>query len=276
MNPTMFVQSVWTCISTATQPVWEWLSNWNNVNTLVSVLGDVCLFYISVVTFKLTLYPKRLKFIGFRYNGSAFSGDSFEIMVENRSLSPVVITSLDLVVGHKRIRVFEGQRIVEGFKAEIITIPPYTKIIDSDGEPIDIDISSMENISLWIKTTRGAQHVPYARVPFFILRLIHRKAKKFQPTTVVRNFYNEKIVVSNIKYALSFVDDTGELQTVFIHERGAMSSAPFGYNRLSKELMENEKLLVAHFDDELTKRGFSGKVERFNKPVTSSTEETEP
>lgn len=276
MNLITFMQGVWTYISTATQPVWDWLLNWNNIKVLLSVLGDVCLFYISFVTFRLTLYPKRLKFIGFRYNGGAFSGDSFEITVENRSLSPVVITSLELVVGTKRIKVFDGQRIVEGFKSETIEMPPYTKIVDSDGEPIDIDIFAMKKISLWIKTTRGAQHVPYERVPQFVARYIHKKEKKFQSTTVIRNYYNEKLVVSNIKYVLSFVDSTGELQTVFIHKGGTMSSAPFGYNGLPKEMVDNEELLKKHFGDELSKRGLSGKIERFNTYEVSGSETTEP
>lgn len=41
---------------------------------------------------------------------------------------------------------------------------------------------------------------------------------------------------------------------VFIHENGFMSDAPFGYNGLSKDLVEDKAKLQHHFESEFAKR----------------------
>lgn len=74
---------------------------------------------------------------------------------------------------------------------------------------------------------------------------------------IMRNYFNEKIVKDYIRYALVYVDGDGAQQTVFIHEKGAMSSAPFGYNGLPRELVEDKEKLQIHFEEEFNKRNIS-------------------
>lgn len=71
-------------------------------------------------------------------------------------------------------------------------------------------------------------------------------------------------MVPGVKYALSFLNVEGELQTIFINKAGMMSAAPFGYNGLPKEVVANEHSLRSFFDEEFKKRNIAYSVRVFN------------
>lgn len=230
--------------------------NWSIIIKYLSTLGDVCLFLIAVYTFRLTIFPKKLKFINFRESKRMFGGDSFEITLENRSLCPVVVTSLELIYENNKIKVFDDYCVVDGFKTATIKMEPYSFICSQDGN-LDIDILTLSKMSLWIETSRGSQHVKFKNSSALLYKYMHKKYLKWTPTTVVRNRFNNTVILPGIKYALSFVDTQGEMQTIFINDAGIMSEMLFGYNVLSKEIIENKEMLQNHFDTEFNKRGLS-------------------
>lgn len=253
--------------------LWDYFRNidWSFFVGILSTVGDICLFWIAVYTFRLTVFPKKLKFINFREKRSTFGGASFEITLENRSLCPVIITSLELVYGLNRIKVFDGYLVIDGFKAGTIVMEPYS-FIDSVEGKIDIDILSIDKMSLWIQTSRGVQHVRYKNISDLLYKYKHRKYLKWIQTTVVRNKFNDKILVPGIKFAISFVDAADELYTVFIHKSGMMSDALFGYNSLPKEIVENEEMLRKHFNTEFEKHNLFYSLKVFEEGTGSTKE----
>ena len=137
--------------------IWSWFVG------IAPTIDGIFLSFITYYTFRLTVFPKKLKFINFKQSASAFDGDSLEITLENRSLCPAVIESVDLIIGTKKVQFFRGECIVDGFKTAKIEMSRYSQIV-LNGVPIDIDICSMGNISLLVKTTRGIQHIKYETI----------------------------------------------------------------------------------------------------------------
>lgn len=242
--------------------IWEWLSkNWITIKDIASVLGNVGMFVVAFYTFRLTVFPKKLKFIGFKNHISAFDGESAEFVLENRAISPVVVRSVDLVVNNKYIAISNEMVIIEGFKTATIKMAPYSEIRSADGVE-KLDIGSLGKWKLSVNTSRGVQSVEYERMSKRQVRKFYKRMGKRIPTTVCRNTYNGKIVVPGVKYALSFCNKDGELQTVFIDKSGAMSAAPFGYNSLPKEMLDDENALRAHFEGEFLARKMAFGLER--------------
>lgn len=101
-----------------------------------------------------------LKFIGFKQNFNRFEGDSPEITLENRSLCPCIIESVDLLLGSFKIKVSDQECTIDGFKTAKITMPPYSEIIFNERK-IDIDPCSLGKMFLLVKTTRGVQRIKY-------------------------------------------------------------------------------------------------------------------
>lgn len=236
--------------------------NWMMIKDLFSLVGDICLFAIAVYTFRLTILPKKLRFIGYRPSFSTFEGDSLAVTLENRSLSPVVVQSMHLLYGEYYIQIFDsdddGECIVDGSKTATIVMKPYSKIA-INGE--EIKLHDVKNLALRVVTPRGIQYIAFANGPQKRLALLMRKAKDtkmknqlVKTGTVYRNYFDNKIVKDYVRYALIYKDERGEMCTIFIHEGGLMSSALFGYNGLPKELMEDKTRLQVHFENEFRKR----------------------
>lgn len=249
--------------------VWTWFVG------IAPTIDGICLSCITYYTFRLTVFPKKLKFINLKWSGSAFEGDSVEITLENRSLCPTVIESVDLIVGTKKIQFFSGECIVDGFKTAKIQMPRYSQIISCDG-PVDIDICSMDNISLLVKTTRGIQHIRYEKLSKIAYRRIRKMEGKYDSTTVCRNQYRDRIVVPGVRYAISYIDHQGKEQIVFIHKSGTMSAAPFGYNGLPDEIMKDEATIRSHFDVEFKKCNLSYELKVFRYPFLTEDVEDQP
>lgn len=236
--------------------------SWAIIRELFSLVGDVCLFAITVYTFRLTVFPKKLRFIGYRPSFSTFEGDSLSITLENRSLSPVVVQSVYMLFGEYYIQIFnsddDGECIIEGFKTSTIVMNPFSKITINGDE---VSFHEVKDLILRIDTPRGVQYVAFAHGPRKRLTLLARKIKDAKMKNfplkmglVKRSYFNKKIVKDYVRYALVFKEKGGEQHTVFIHKSGFMSEAPFGYNGLPKDLVEDKTRLQKHFENEFAKR----------------------
>lgn len=252
--------------------------NWEGIRIGLGILGDVCLFFIAVYTFRLTIYPKKLRFISFNWGTSTFDGDRFQITLENRSLCPVIVESVDLEIDSYRVKVFRGECTVDAFKVAQIVMEPYSEIAIESGV-LDVSSSLLGNMSLWVKTSRGLQHIKYKRESKLFLWLLKKQYSEYKPSTVCRQHYNGKLVASGVKYALSFVDGNGELQTVFIHKSGTMNTELFGGNRLPDCIMQDEKTIRDFFDERFSSAGMIYSFKRVDGMTDDShayVEETDP
>lgn len=247
--------------------LWVWIAS------IAPTIDGICLSFITYYTFRLTVFPKKIRFINFKLARSAFEGDSLEITLENRSLCPAVIESVDLILGSKKVQIFSGECIIDGFKTAKIEMPRYSQIISSDG-PLDIGVCSLGDISLLVKTTRGIQHIRYARISKLAWRRIQKLEEKYERTTVCRNQCGNRVVSSGIRYAIAYVDQQGDSQIVFVHKSGTMSAAPFGYNGLPEEVMKSESTMRNHLDAEFEKYKLSYQLIVFRDPfVTEDVDE---
>lgn len=229
--------------------------NWETLKDIISVIGDVCLFFISVYTFKLTIYPKKLKFIGYNYHSSAFYGNSLEITLENRSLCPIVVRSVDLILDHNIIKIFSGNQIIDKFRAEIIKSDSYTKILTLTGEEIKINGNFLRTALLMIETSRGKQFIQYKDNNKFLSYFDNWKLSKYSRASVYSKKAYGKVLSNNVEYVLCFVDDNKIKHNIFILDNGMMSETIFGYNMLSKEVISDKIVLKNFFDEKFKKYG---------------------
>lgn len=239
--------------------------NWDFVIILMGLIGDLCLFFVAIYTFRLTVLPKKLKFIGLSYQSSLWDGEAMEFILENRSISPVIVRSLDMIVDSQLVQVYRGSCIIDGFKTKTIRLEPYLQII-AEGEVIDISVNP--DVTLYVETSRGKYYVKQERVNSFIYRLNKRRLDRFTKTTVVRHYYNGKLIPINTKYVLSYKEKDESVNTIFIDESGLMSDTIFEFNSLPKEILEREEDLRSIFDAEFEKRKIPYSLDKYRNLYT--------
>lgn len=234
--------------------------NWTLLREVLSIIGDICLFGITAYTFRLTVLPKKLRFIGLKEFYRSFEGDSLAVTLENRSLAPVVVQSVLLLYADCYINIFENDEsecIIEGFKTATITMKPYSEI-RIHGEKVQIH--DFKNLILRITTPRGVQYIAYnrgmrMRISLLICKIKDSKTKDYlmRQASVIRRSFNGTIIKDHVRYALIYKNASGDLQTVFIHQGGIMSASPFGYNALPKDIMDSKEDLQAYWENEFSK-----------------------
>lgn len=237
------------------------------LNKVLPAVGDLCLFFISAYTFRLTIFPKKLRFIGYRPCFSAFEGDSLEITFENRALSPVVIQSVTVVSNGYAVEVFSekdeddgGPFIIDGFKTGRIKMVPFSSIYSEEGE---ISFGIDKDMYLVVDTPRGKQYLNYAGGP---KRCFLKLREKFNPTkhaTVKRNYFNDKILKPYVRYAILYADEQKNTHTVFVHQSGLMSEMLFGYNGLTEDIVGSKETMCAHFEKEFSKANLPFGIKEF-------------
>lgn len=234
------------------------------IHDVLPTIGNLCLFFISVYTFRLTIFPKKLRFIGYRPHYSTFEGDSVEITLENRALSPAVVQAVSLVSNGYAIKIFsendDGTCIIDGFKTGKIKMNPFSSILTQEGE---ISFGIEESMYLIVETPRGKQYLNFAGAPKKHLWRLREKIHPPKRAMVRRDFFNGIILKPYVRYAILYTGKNGDTQTVFVLNSGLMSKTLFGYNGLTEDIAASKESMYAHFETEFSKHNIPFSIEEF-------------
>lgn len=187
---------------------------------------------------------------GLPIHSSNSKGDSFAVVLENKSLSPQVINDIYMIIDNKykiQVQKFEVPLILEPYKAKEISTEKYSYTIPS------LPIKTGENVMLEVNTTRKKLYL-----------YMHKKTPKITkemkntPHNVMKvsNTYNEKIVPENAKYALS-VSKKDWQNTVFIFKTGVMTGEILGYNGIPEDALKSQEDLIIFLDSWLKPNGIN-------------------
>lgn len=216
----------------------------------VTFAADICILLITIYTFYITFISQKIKFISFSDSSSNSNGDSFSVVLENKSLSPQVIKDIYMIVDNKykiRVKKFEVPLILEPYTAKEISSENYSYTIPS------LPLVIGANVILEVSTTRKKLYL-----------YLHKKTPKVAKeiknipynVTKITNTYNEKIIPKNAEYVLS-VSKEGWKNTVFIFKTGLMTGEILGYNDIPENTLKSQKDLTLFLDNWLKPNGLN-------------------
>ena len=224
--------------------IWSWITN------NAAALGDICLFIVTLYTFRLTVFPIKPQVVGFRRFCEEFESDYIEIVLLNRSLSPLVIRGVEIISDNERIPVFSSVKcddiVIEGFKTGVVRSQPFSRMDGEKGE-LRLPFLSDEKIVLY---TPKAIHIitrkKKAHKYFFGKR---KRIQKLNLAQTMSYTYYGKTIKLHTKYAIHIENEIGDRHIVFVSETGRMSEFLFGSNQLPQELIQDESALKKHFEE---------------------------
>jgi len=202
----------------------------NEIRTWITFLADVCILLITIYTFYLTFLSKKIKVISFGRHLS-WEGDSMNIVLENKSLSPISITRIDAIVEKKnkfKFRNFDEPLILPPFSTKVVVMSPYSHMPDFN----------FDDIVFQIATSSKTRIVHFKKRVF-----LSRKVKKDLPNVmIVTRKFNDKVIMPGTKYILTLKTNEGT-KTICIFGNGVMTDNIFGYNGIPEEIVEDEQKL---------------------------------
>ena len=242
--------------------VWAW------VVANAGTIDSVCIFVITVYTFYLTIFPKKLKFLDYAIHYSAFWGETVKISLENRSLSSVCVRSVSLKVNDEYlIPIFhgheDGYRIIDSFHAETFVSKPHTQLYGKDGAELRIDPATEGKICVIVETSRGKQTITQKIKPAPFPRKVEVvTARKFTQT------FNDIVISKDMAYGLVYYDSEQVKRNVLIHKSGAMSESIGEIQRVPDELMHDAEKLHQYFAKHFRALGYSFTLQPLSQNYT--------
>lgn len=245
--------------------VWEFILSvgefFGNIGTWAvanaGTIESVCVFVITVYTFYLTIFPKKLKFLDYSIHYSVFWGESIKISLENRSLSSVCVRNVYLKINDEYlIPIFhgheDGYRIIDSFHAETFVSKPHTQLYGKDGAKLRIDPAAEGKICIIVETSRGKQTITQKVKP-----APFKKGKETIVARTDRKTFNGVVISKDMAYGLVYYDLDHAKHNVLIHKSGAMSESIGEIHRVPDELMQDAEKLQQYFSKQFRALGYA-------------------
>lgn len=208
----------------------DYIRNW------VTFAADISILLITVYTFKLTFISSKLKILS--YGASLGNdGDSYYLVVENRTLKPVVIKNVTMIVDYKwkfLIGSYSKPLIVHPFSTEYIEKEKYAYMEHNDE-------FKYESIIFEIKTSNKVLYIPFRGKVSKLTKELKTVPYNIQTMT---DTYNGKIILPATKYILDVYKDKELVNTIFIYGSGVMSDAINGYNGIPNDYINDKEKVI--------------------------------
>lgn len=220
----------------------------------ITFAADICILLITIYTFYITFISQKIKLISISQSSSNTKGDSFYVVLENKSLSPQVITNINLIIENKykvNLNKFEIPFILEPYKAKEVGSDRYSYTMPS------LPYLNSENTILEVTTTRNKLYLSMNKKTPRV-----KKEMKEIPynVTKIKNTYNERIIPKDAKFVLNV--SKGDWQNiVFVFKTGLMTGEVLGCNGLPEEVLESQENFIQFLDIWLKPNGLNYHVE---------------
>lgn len=203
------------------------------IKSNLSVISDGCVLLITIYTFYLKFWCKKVKFIQYAPSFKMFKGDSLAVTIENCTLSPICYDAVYIIYGNKYkllLEKYDTPQIMEPFKTSVVKMEPFSFI---EG----ITFSQLNKIPEKYLEIHTSKSTIYAKL-YKKLRIYNEKIRPLNTVTVVRRYYNNHLVFPNTRYVLLYKEDQ-RVETILIDDNGFMSKTIGWFNAIPKECLND-------------------------------------
>lgn len=203
----------------------------NVIKEIFTFASNAAVTIITLYTAWLRFFRKRIDIISLGMSFNRHLGDVVSFAIENKTLSNFTIHSVDVVLESKyimQIKKFNEPFVIEPFKAYQIVSEGIT-----DSQPIKVsELNSMintQNCYCIVQTSKGPIN-SYFRGNKHLVKF--KKKQDYIRITLSRNYFNNKALNKDTKFALSVLCESGNYKDILIDNYGFMSEDLFGFNQL--------------------------------------------
>ena len=216
-----------------------------------SLLANICVLFLTGMTFYLTVMSNKLKFVSFGFSSSMFNGDTISVSLENTTLHSISITSISLIKKMDDGKYYsidlisyDDPLVIEGRRVTKITTHPYTYIWE-----LDSVINLHMNAVFCIKSGSRTLFVkPYKKAPLKEVKKLHNKHQMFEPLSVMRNKFNNQVISRNVRYAVHIRagKNSCDWNTILLTKHGFLDGTICGHNGLDTSKYDSTETLKSY------------------------------
>lgn len=223
----------------------------DTIINISSLLANICVLFLTGMTFYLTVMSNKLKFVSLGFSTSVFNGDTISVSLENTTLHSISISSISLVKKmedgvYRSIKLvsFDDPLVIEGRRVAKITTKPYTRIWGLESVT-DIHMDAIFCVQSGSKTLFVK---PYKNAPLKEVKKLHEKHHIFESLSVMRSEFNHQVISPNVCYAIlvRMGKRSCDWKTILLTEYGFLNDTICGYNGLDISKYNSAKTLKTY------------------------------
>lgn len=228
----------------------------------VTFAANLCILIITIYTFYITFISCKIKFLNLSVKDSDSKGRCLSVIIENKSLSPLVIEAISLIINNKHkieLKKFNTPLILQPFTAKKIKSKKYSYIYPK----INLSKFDYKKTTIEIKTSRKVINIkPFIKSP----TKSSTKSSKAKESNIllITNKYKGNIVPELAIYALT-ISKYNLSETLFIFESGKITKTVLNCSAIPAETIKNEKSLREFLDCWLTPYNIKYSIARVNQ-----------
>lgn len=227
--------------------------DFKDIAETISVVSNIFVSIITIYLFYKRFLAKGLYFSDIKVMNQTFSPNAIYVSIENRSLKPLIVKELYLIIENKYRLSFpiEKPRIIDAYKLETFEIQ-YSNLKPK------VSMSMLgENSAVIVKTQNGYMYDTFCK------KICFRKFKLFFKTTssddlfkykligVYSRLFNDEIINPFITHFIDFRRKDGSVfKKVYMDKMGILSDVvPYFGNGIPREIASDDKRLKEYLTD---------------------------
>lgn len=231
----------------------------NNIRDWIGFASDMCVLVITIYTFYKTFIYSRLSLLQIKSYFTNTNGESHQVILLNKKMSPIVVTGVRLIIDEKYLFTFSQN--------EPIVIDGYSTYAFSSGDIgyIEPEIRIVGNDNVIVEITQEYKRKVYLKRDRKLWYYSKKKLETMERVICITNLYNDKIIPRNAKYVLVTNMEGKENETSFIFSSGKMTTDIVGYNGLPEEVTKTKETLENFLHEWLDQYGIKFYVKDIKK-----------
>lgn len=198
----------------------------------LTVIGGSCITLIGIYTFYRTFISKKIRFLGIGFFSDLWEGESFNVIVQNWSLSAISIRKVILVVNDDYevvVKEYPEQFLLEPLKAVRIDSGNMSESLFFDENVFDSNFKLLFYCSdnkVLTTSLKSKKH--------------HKKQKKYRHKMISNFSFNGERLSKNVKYVVSIIAPDGKTFNNLIDKSGNIKEPIAGYNAINCNSIDDE------------------------------------
>lgn len=194
---------------------------------IMGFIGNMCVVLITIYTFYLTFFSRKIKIVGCGITNSVFEGCQIHFSLHSHTLQSFEVSEMSVIFQDQSVRLkLEEPVIIEPRMTTKIIAERYTRLTEN----IDLDdIMLGKNWGLILRTQNNIIYTSIKKWDLGIRKKHKYRKGYYHRVGTINQIYGETVISDMVKYVI-WIRLMQYDKPIFMTEDGRMSQTIEGYN----------------------------------------------
>lgn len=212
--------------------IYNWIvDNSISIRNWVTFAADICILLITLYTFYFTFLSQKIAILSYG-KSSGNSGDSYNVILENKTLSPIAVKKVSMIIDDR------WKFIIKDYNVPLIIQPFSVELIEQEKYGYMENEKYFKNKKI-VFEVETSKYKLYRKFNKKIIIVSKQMKKILYNCSTITSHYGDIMLFPNTKYVIDVFFNEKFIKTVQIFDSGIMVGDINGINAVESEYIDN-------------------------------------